>query len=140
MPIGTQIMGIGTQIMGINTQNMHIGTRARYLLFLIELALCLIYKGFLVSIFWNIYKDNASIVIKEMEKVYMSPEELALYFRSKKDFYKFLRYDRKVSISDLLCRTIVLPTYRNWKLEFMRQLLRGEKEVFFVMFCNYCRL
>ena len=56
MPIGTQIMGIGTQIMGINTQNMPIGTRARYLLFSIELTLCLIYKGFLVSIFWNIYK------------------------------------------------------------------------------------
>ena len=26
-------------------------------LFWIELTLCLIYKGFLVSIFWNIYKD-----------------------------------------------------------------------------------
>ena len=37
---------------------MHIGTRARYLLFLIELALCLIYKGFLVSIFWNIYINS----------------------------------------------------------------------------------
>ena len=55
MPIGTRIMGIGTQIMGINTQNMPIGTRARYLLFSIELTSWLICKGFLVSIFWNIY-------------------------------------------------------------------------------------
>ena len=57
MPIGTRIMGIGTQIMGINTQNMPIGTRARYLLFSIELTSWLICKGFLVSIFWNIYND-----------------------------------------------------------------------------------
>ena len=55
MPIGTRIMGIGTQIMGINTQNMPIGTRAKYLLFSIELTSWLICKGFLVSIFWNIY-------------------------------------------------------------------------------------
>ena len=57
-------MGIGTQIMGINTQNMPIGTRAKYLLFLIELALCLNYKGFLVSIFWNIYIGKSLGYIK----------------------------------------------------------------------------
>ena len=34
---------------------MPIGTRARYLLFSIELTSLLICKGFLVSIFWNIY-------------------------------------------------------------------------------------
>ena len=30
-----------------------------------------------------------------MEKEYISPEELGLYFRSKKDLYNYLSVDRK---------------------------------------------
>ena len=91
MPIGTRIMGIGTQIMGINTQNMPIGTRARYLLFSIELTSWLICKGFLVSIFWNIYTNK----IKKKKYTEASIRKNETQHRNEGSFEEFIESEKK---------------------------------------------
>ena len=96
-------------------------------LFLIELTLCLIYKGFLVSIFWNIYitvddfaakfksKTDLYIFLTRVGKIYLNPKpdstqkflrevmnESKLYIKcSNVDVIKVLHY-KQLNVRDLL--------------------------------------
>ena len=67
-----------------------------------------------------------------MEKTTITHEELSLYFRSKRDLYFHLRFERNGS-SDLSSKEgLYLPNYKECNLHFMHALIQGKEGLKFI--------
>ena len=66
---------------------------------------------------------------RQMEADVIAPEELGVYFKSKKDLYLMLSIDCEPSVDLITIGNYFYPKYHRCGLEFLRQVLAGEKKV-----------
>ena len=64
-----------------------------------------------------------------MEKVLVTPEELASRFRSKMDLYNAQTIDSEPILPLTYLGQLLLPSYSHWPLEFLKSLIKGDKQV-----------
>ena len=64
-----------------------------------------------------------------MEADVITPEDLGVYFRSKKDLYSMFSVDCGSFMGVIFISDYFLPKYNRCGLEFLRQVLAGEKRV-----------
>ena len=62
-----------------------------------------------------------------MESEYTTAEELGSIFKSKLDLYRILTVDSKYANGNCLIENYKYPSYKQCPLEFIRQLIAGEK-------------